>query len=1124
MLDNDPLWYKDAIIYQVHVRTFHDSVGDGVGDFRGLTQKLDYLEDLGVTAVWVQPFYPSPLKDDGYDIAEYTSIHPRYGRLADFREFLDAAHRRGIRVVTELVINHTSDQHSWFRRARLAPPGSPERDFYVWSDTPDKYANVRIIFKDFERSNWTWDPVAKAYFWHRFYAHQPDLNYDNPAVWEAIFPVVDFWLGMGVDGMRLDAVPYLFEREGTSCENLPETHAFLRALRAHVDAKYTGRMLLAEANQWPEDAIAYLGQGDECQMAFHFPVMPRLFMALHMEDRFPVLDIMDQTPPIPDNCQWCMFLRNHDELTLEMVTDEERDYMYRAYAQDTQARINLGIRRRLTPLLRNDRRRIELMKALLFALPGTPVLYYGDEIGMGDNIYLGDRNGVRTPMQWSGDRNAGFSRANPQKLYLPVIIDPEYHYESVNVETQQNNPSSLLWWMKRLIALRKRYKAFGRGTLEFLKPQNPKILAFLRRYSCSPLAPGGRGVGGEGEEIILVVANLSRFVQYVELDLRAYRGLVPEELFGKTAFPPVGDGHYLMTLGPHAFYWFALAERPAGRGGPSRDGAAELPTLEAAEGWEDLFENSGLDRLEELLPAFVGRRWPGGPARLVRSAVVLDAIPVRQAGALTYLLRTRAEYDTGETETVLLPLTLVPEGETTRLLESVRDAGLARVVGPQPGVLCDALATPAYCRAVLGAILAGRSFAVGPGEVAAVPLPGLAELADAADGGHEPVLSRGGQSNTSVVYGGRLIHKAFRRVDAGVNPDVEVGRFLTEQGFAGAAPVVGYVEYRPRQGEPTTLAVLHRYVANEGSAWQLTLDHLSQFFEQVAALPKEVRLSPPGPLPLLGPAEPDPPGHPLHEAVGGYLGVAQQLGRRAAEMHAALAADRQDPRFAPEAFTRHYQRSLYQAMRNLTGQVCDRLAREADQLSEPARGLAGQVLARRAALLERVRAVMGRSISGWRIRVHGDYHLGHLLHTGSDFVVTDFEGDLTGALSERRIKRSPLHDVANLVRSFHYAAYTAVYGLDTGRGRSPGVIRGEDLGVIETWAGCWYNRVARAFVTAYAGHARPEGLLPDGDDARRTLLEVMLLDKALREVGAELDARHDWLPIPLRGVLLLLDG
>src|ERR1700678_3213198 len=477
-----PLWYKDAIIYEVHVRAFFDQNGDGMGDFAGLTQKLQYLQDLGVTAIWVLPFCPSPWRDDGYDISDYSNVHPAYGTLRDFQTFLREAHNRGLRVISELVLNHTSDQHVWFQRSRRAAPGSRWRNYYVWSDTPDKYRDARIIFKDFENSNWTWDPLAKAYYWHRFYSHQPDLNWDNPEVRQAMFEAMDFWFDLGVDGLRLDAVPYLFEREGTNCENLPETHEALRELRKHVDEKYRDRMLLAEANQWPEDAVAYFGNGYECNMAFHFPLMPRLFMALRMEDRYPITDILKLTPAIPDNCQWAMFLRNHDELTLEMVTDEERDYMYRTYARDREMRINLGIRRRLAPLLENDRPRIEMMNALLFSLPGTPVLYYGDEIGMGDNIFLGDRNGVRTPMQWSSDKNAGFSRANPQGLFLPIILDPEYHYEAVNVENQQGNLSSFLWWMRRIIAIRKRFPALGSGDFQMLAPENRKVLAYIRDY------------------------------------------------------------------------------------------------------------------------------------------------------------------------------------------------------------------------------------------------------------------------------------------------------------------------------------------------------------------------------------------------------------------------------------------------------------------------------------------------------------------------------------------------------------------------------------------------------------------------------------------------------------------
>ncbi len=600
-------WYKDAVVYELHVRAFHDGNDDGVGDFRGLIDKLDYLEGLGVTVIWLLPFYPSPLRDDGYDISDYRQVHPSYGTLRDFRLFLRAAHRRGMRVITELVLAHTSDAHPWFQRARRARPGSNHRDFYVWSDTSDRYAEARVIFKDFETSNWSFDPVAGAYYWHRFYSHQPSLNYDNPVVRQSILDVVDFWLSMGVDGLRLDAVPYLYAREGTTCENLPETFEFLRQLRKHVDDRFNDRMLLAEANQWPEDAVRYMGNGDMCHMAFHFPLMPRMFMAARQEDRFPIVDILSEIPPTPPDCQWALFLRNHDELTLEMVTDEERDYMYRAYAQDPQARVNVGIRRRLAPLLGNDRRLIEMMNGLLLSMPGTPIVYYGDEIGMGDNIYLGDRNAVRTPMQWNGDRNAGFSAANPQRLYLPVIIDPEYHSQAVNVEAQAQNPNSLLWWMKRLIALRQRYKAFGRGSLEMLFPENRKIFAFIRHYE---------------DERILCIFNLSRHVQCAELDLSALRGAVPVELSGTQDFPPIGELPYFITLGPHGFYWFSLEFEP-------ENSTRERPRFTTPHHWDSLLEGPSRQRLESWLPSYLTeRRWFTHKTRTVTSATVVDTVPI----------------------------------------------------------------------------------------------------------------------------------------------------------------------------------------------------------------------------------------------------------------------------------------------------------------------------------------------------------------------------------------------------------------------------------------------------------------------------------------------------------------
>src|SRR6187455_1642085 len=638
----DPLWYKDAVIYQLHVKTFHDSNGDGIGDFRGLIEKLDYLQELGITAIWILPFYPSPLRDDGYDIADYYDVNPNYGTLADFQAFLAAAHERGLKVITELVINHTSDHNPWFQKSRRAPPGSPERDLYVWSDTPEKYKEARIIFKDFETSNWSWDPVAKAYYWHRFYAHQPDLNFDNPAVHERVEQVCDFWLKLGVDGLRLDAVPYLYEREDTSCENLRETHVYLKKLRAHVDASFSDRMLLAEANQWPEDAVAYFGNGDESHMNFHFPLMPRMFMALQMEDRFPIIDILEQTPEIPDNCQWALFLRNHDELTLEMVTDEERDYMYQVYAADPVARLNGGIRRRLAPLVENSRRRIELLHSLLFSLPGTPCIYYGDEIGMGDNIYLGDRNGVRTPMQWSPDRNGGFSRADPARLYAPVIMDPVYGYESVNVESQSRSMSSLLSATKRLIAVRKSTQAFGRGTMSFIRPENRSVLCYVRQH---------------GDEVILCVANLSRSAQATELDLSAFKDRIPLEMLGRTRFPPIGELPYMITLSPYGFYWFELQERDKSEPVVQR-AVPEFETLVVPLNatWVSLARERGVFE-RDVLPGHLARsRWyPERSPKAIRPTLT-SAIPFCDIGDNRPWLAFFETTQRGITTRYLLPM------------------------------------------------------------------------------------------------------------------------------------------------------------------------------------------------------------------------------------------------------------------------------------------------------------------------------------------------------------------------------------------------------------------------------------------------------------------------------------
>jgi len=1104
---DDPLWYKDAVIYELHIRAFSDSHGDGVGDFLGLTDKLDYIEDLGATAIWLLPFFPSPLKDDGYDISDYTSIQPVYGNMPEFRNFVDEAHRRGLRVIIELVINHTSDQHPWFQRARRAAPASRWRDFYVWSDTPEKYPDARIIFKDSESSNWTWDHVAKAYYWHRFYSHQPDLNYDNPAVRRAIFRILDSWLRLGVDGLRVDAVPYLYEREGTNCENLPETHAFLKELRAHIDTKFKNRMLLAEANQWPEDAAAYLSDGDEFHMAFHFPLMPRMFMAIRMEDRFPIIDILQQTPPIPETCQWAIFLRNHDELTLEMVTDEERDYMYRMYASDPAARLNLGIRRRLAPLLNNDRKKIELMNGLLFSLPGTPVIYYGDEIGMGDNFYLGDRNGVRTPMQWSPDRNAGFSRTNPQKLYLPPIIDPEYHYESVNVETQQNNPDSLLWWMKRSIALRKRFRAFGRGSLEFLQPQNRKVLAFLRRYD---------------DEVILVVANLSHAAQQAQLDLTEFPGRVPAELFGRTQFAPITDGTYYFTMGPYVFYWFALQKEvtdPSRLGAAPEDSMRVLPTLIESE--ERLFRKANWFILEAVLLDYIrGRRWFRGKARESWGAQILDVIPVPFGASMAYIVLIEVEYTQGEPETYVLPLTTAPAEQKEQIRSEYPQAPVAELNPRGRGetgqkVLIDALVDKEFCTHLLRAIARRRNFKGEAGEISGTPTRVFRTARGAAGLSLEPAPIKAEQTNTSIVYGDGLYLKFYRRVEDGINPDVEVGRFLTERvPFPFVVPVAGTIEYRRKRGKPASLAVLEVFVPNEGDAWQYTLDSLHQYFQYVLVHPT-VQVPPISQRHLLSLLQ-DPPAL-AQETIGPYLLSAQLLGQRTAELHVALASAPDDADFAPESFSHNYQNSLYHAMRSFTTQTLQMLRDSLPRLRDELRQDAQQVLDLEQKIISRYRLLRNRKIAASRIRCHGDYHLGQVLYTGKDFVIIDFEGEPARSLSERRIKKSPLMDVAGMIRSFHYAAHSALLH------EASLALKPDDVPALEHWAQFWYTWVSSSFLMSYLETVGPARLLPQDTEQMRVLLDAYILEKAVYEIGYELNNRPDWLKVPLRGILHLTE-
>ncbi len=1109
------LWYKDAIIYQVHVRAFRDSNGDGIGDFRGLTERLDYIQDLGVTAIWLQPFFLSPLKDDGYDIADYVNVNPQYGTLDDFRELLEEAHRRELKIITELVMNHTSDQHEWFQRSRRAAAGTRWRDWYVWSDTPDKYREARIIFQDFESSNWSWDAVAGAYFWHRFYNHQPDLNFDNAEVREAMFDVLDFWLGMGVDGLRLDAVPYLFEREGTNCENLPETHAFLREVRVHIDENFADRMLLAEANQWPEDAAAYFGDGDECHMNFHFPLMPRLFMAVEREDRSPIVDILEQTPLLPAPCQWATFLRNHDELTLEMVTDEERDYMYRTYAVDSKARINLGIRRRLAPLMGNNRRKIELMNALLLSLPGTPILYYGDEIGMGDNYYLGDRNGVRTPMQWSADRNAGFSRANPQSLFLPVIIDPEYHYELRNVEVQHANPHSFLWWTRRILDLRKQYNAFGHGSFEALASSNPKVFAFLRETA---------------EETILVVANLSRLSQYVELDLSRYRGRTPVELFGQTAFPPIGEQPYLLSLGPHGFFWFCIGCRDQQA---SENAPAELPLYHVRSGWQDLLAGRGRKALGEALEAYLhNQRWFAGKARTLQQIDVIDVFDLdgSVSEAPVRLLLLSATYSEGEPDAYVVPVTLLDEDAGEDLLVAHPLSGIMRIEVAHEArrqTLCEATWSDRLWPELLAAITHRRKLRGQHGALSGVRTEAFARLADGSLDELPHSVRGGEQSNTSATYDERLIAKLFRRVTPGINPDFEIGRLLTEREPLPFVPqVAGALDYRADSGQQITIAVLHEFIANCVDAWTYTLDELGRYFERVQSLQAsslsdqlteteaETHTLNAEPSRLVELAGVEPP--PLaQETIGGYLYWAELLGRRTGELHVALANVDGGLAFTPEPFTRLFQRGLYQSMRSQARGTLEMLRSQRHCLSEATQTRAEQLLQHERELVSRFSELLHGLIDARRIRCHGDLHLGQVLFTGKDFVIIDFEGEPERPVSERRIKASPLRDVAGVLRSFHYAAHAAI------RGQTSALIMQNAAQSIEDSAEFWSKWVSAAFLRSYLAAAQPGNFLPADRARLETLLSAYVLEKALYELRYELNNRPDWVNIPLAGILHL---
>ncbi|MDB5817481.1 MAG: Trehalose synthase-like [Rhizobacter sp.] len=1122
---DDPQWYRDAVIYQLNVKAFFDTNDDGMGDFKGVTAKLNYVKELGVNTIWLMPFYPSPLRDDGYDISEYEDVHPQYGTLDDFKEMMAEAHKLGLRVITELVINHTSNDHPWFQAARLAPPGSPERNFYVWSDTDKLYSGTRIIFTDTETSNWTWDPVAKAFFWHRFFSHQPDLNFDNPAVLEAIFKTMRFWLDLGVDGFRLDAIPYLIERDGTTNENLPETHAVIKKLRAAIDAQYKNRFLLAEANMWPEDVREYFGDGDECHMAYHFPLMPRMYMAIAQEDRHPIVEIMQQTPEIPEGCQWAIFLRNHDELTLEMVTSKERDYMYTTYAADKRARINLGIRRRLAPLMENDPDRVKLMNGMLLSMPGSPIIYYGDEIGMGDNVFVGDRNGVRTPMQWNPDRNAGFSRADPQRLYLQPIMDAMYGYEALNVEAQARDSSSLLNWTKRMLAVRKTSRAFGRGRRVFLKPGNRKILAYLSIYE---------------DDIILSVFNLSRAAQPVELDLSAYKGSVLVEMLGRTSFPPVGDLPYLLTLPSFGFYWFRItanAEAPVWH----QEGASlqDRPTLVLFDGWTTFFRERVMpwrmgmaDRMRaqfelDTLPRFVEtQRWFASKGTTVDRARVTD-YAMWEEGELSWMLPIVKLDGMAEESTYFMPLALAWEDSEEDRVTALTPAALAKIrQQANVGVMGDAFYDPDFCRALVSSIGSGKELPSNAGRMVFAPTAVFSQLASDIAG---MTVSRpsAASSNTVVTLNETLFLKGYRRLRDGLNPELEMGRFLTEVArYPNCVPVLGALEYFGKDGSTITLAMVQGYVANQGDGWDNTLGYVERFLEELRTDTTTVG------------------GVAANEAHGGWLARAATLGQRTAELHLALAIKSGNPAFDAEPLTANdvagYRQRAAGEASNTISLLRDRVAALPALVQEDAKA----VLAMQAALQARIGATPSASMAagtgntggaglgspansgiaagglsgtgntsaalGIKTRYHGDYHLGQVLVTGNDFVIIDFEGEPARTFEERRTKSSPLRDVAGMLRSFNYVRWTALRRV----AQSPA-----ELDRLEPAVREWEMATREAFLSAYSetmATATPQ--VP----VDLELLALFELEKALYELRYELNNRVEWAQVPLQGVIALM--
>ncbi|MGE5498396.1 MAG: maltose alpha-D-glucosyltransferase [Syntrophothermus sp.] len=1098
-ITDDPSWYKDAVIYELHIRSFYDSNNDGIGDINGLIQKLNYLENLGVTALWLLPFYPSPLQDDGYDIADHYNIHSDYGTLRDFKKLVKDAHQRGIRIITELIINHTSDQHKWFQKALASKPGSPWRNYYTWSDSPNKYNEARILFRDFETSNWAWEPRAESFYWHRFYSFEPDLNYDNPKVQEEIINIIDYWLEMGVDGICLDGIPYLYEREGTNCENLPESHDFLKKIRKYVDGKHQNKMLLAGVNQWPDDAAEYFGNGDECHMAFHFPVMPRIFMAQRMEDKFPVINILEQTPDIPDTCQWAMFLRNQDELTLEMVTDEERDYMYRAFAQDPKAKVNMGIRRRLAPLLDNNKRKIELFNILLFSLQGTPVIYYGEEIGMGDNYSLGSRSGLRTPMQWSGDKNAGFSNANPKKLYLPVIIDSEYNYQFVNVELQEQNLSSMLWLMNRVIAKRKQYKSLRRGSIGFLESGNSKVITFIRKYE---------------EETILVVINLSRFAQVIKLDLSEFEKYVPREIFSQNIFPVIEASLYIITLSGYGHYWFLLEKQMEF----TEEGEdTSLPEIKTRRQWSEIFEEEPKAYLEKkVLPAYIKTcRWYGGKARQMKSISIKEHISLPVNGSHAFILLVQISYAAGAEENYVLTVSYTGEKKAEKLIKEFPQSIISRIkIGEESGFLYDAIYSEDTRSQFLQIIQKRKKIKGVQGILLSDRSKNFNKLLNGTEFPSRSRVLKAEQSNSSVLYGQTFFMKFYRHVEEGINPDAEMIRFLSEvKSYEHVPPYAGSLEYQKAGSEPHILALLQKFTDNQGDAWTVTLDAVSRYFERVisqkpAPLSFDLNLEN-----IFDVRFKDLPEN-LQKLIGSnFFEKAGLLGKRTGEMHAALSAS-SDPDFEPEPFSMLYQKSLYQRVQTNVRRGLELLRSNLKTLPPEMKKEAEIILSLEDKILEFCRSILKKKISAKKIRIHGDYHLGQVLNTGDDFMIIDFEGEPVRSPGERRLKYTALRDVAGMLRSFHYAVYSVFFQ------RSK--IRPDETLIMQPWIEPWYYYIAGAFLNSYLEVIKAFGIVPENKEELNILLNSYLIDKSIYEIGYELNNRPDWVIIPMQGIRMIM--